>query len=724
MQRILLLFLILNLFLFEALQAQTCRNVSVELSATIQLSPPGITLNWLQDTTATQYMVYRKLKTANSWGSALLSLAGTSTQYADTTVLPATSYEYRIYKSGTGYVGYGYINAGIEIPAMEFRGRMVLLVDSSLVDSLSNELLRLQSDLEGDGWQVIRHNVSRTASVTDVKALIVTDYNQNPSKTKAVFMLGHVPVPYSGNINPDGHTDHKGAWPADTYYAEMNSNWTDNSVNNATASDPRNANIPGDGKFDQSTLPSDVELQSGRVDFANMPAFAETEIQLLKNYLNKDHDYRHKVFTAEHKAVIDDNFGYFSGEAFAASGWKNCAPLVGATNVVAGDYFTTLGASSCLWSYGCGGGTYTSAGGIGNTTDFAADSLRGVFSMMFGSYFGDWDKQNNFLRAAIAHGTTLTNVWSGRPHWVFHHMALGENIGYDVRLSQNNTTLYFSNYAGRYVNNALMGDPSLRNDVLAPASNLVATTIGTNCLLNWTPSPDSIQGYYIYMKNDSMPEYVRRNQNLVTTNTYTDSCLLFPGTYTYMVRAIARTNSPSGTYYNLSQGITDTAWNSNNLAVTAYATYVLQHNVITFTNVSTNATNYLWIFGDGTTSTQVNPVHTYLDGQYPLSLIATNGCDSDTLNFFVWIATGINEPTNTTNVHVFPNPSSGDYIITGDIGNFYEINIYNICGEVVFQSNQEKLPYELNLTPLKPGSYILKLKNKHHTHFQTLILTH
>mgnify|MGYP000013517969 CR=1 FL=1 len=28
-------------------------------------------------------------------------------------------------------------------------------------------------------------------------------------------------MPYSGNIYPDGHTDHRGAWPADTYYGDI-----------------------------------------------------------------------------------------------------------------------------------------------------------------------------------------------------------------------------------------------------------------------------------------------------------------------------------------------------------------------------------------------------------------------------------------------------------------------------------------------------------------------
>ena len=372
-------------------------------------------------------------------------------------------------------------------------------------------------------------------------------------------------MPYSGDINPDGHSDHKGAWPADVYYGDMNGIWTDATINNTVATGTRNDNTPGDKKFDQSYIPSDIELQMGRVDMANMSSFSSTETQLLEMYLDKDHDYRHKNFIAIHRGVIDDNFGYFSGEAFAASGWKNFAPLVGSSNVNANDYFTTMATNSYLWSYGCGAGSYTSCSGIGSTTNFTTSNLQSVFTVLFGSYFGDWDSQNNFLRAPLAQGKTLTSVWSGRPHWQFHHMGLGENIGYNVRLSQNNSSLYYASYYGRLVHSALMGDPTLRNDVVAPVSNVVAVKAGTNCSITWTASADVVLGYHIYRKYDTS-DYVRVNSSLITGTSYNDTGLAGTGTYTYMVRAMLLQTSPSGTYYNLSQGITSDS--SSTLAVT------------------------------------------------------------------------------------------------------------------------------------------------------------
>jgi len=349
------------------------------------------------------------------------------------------------------------------------------------------------------------------------------------------------------------------------------------------------------------------------------------------------------------------------------------------------------------------------ASGIGSTSDFANSDLQGVFTMLFGSYFGDWDTQDNFLRAPLAQGKTLTNAWSGRPHWQFHHMALGENIGYDVRVSQNNSSLYFANYAARFVHIALMGDPTLRNDIVAPVSGVVATTFGINCNITWTASIDTVPGYNIYMKNDTMTDYIRLNQNPITGTSYTDSCLLYPGVYTYMVRALILQSSPSGTYYNLSQGVSDTAWNNNDLEVHAAATYSIVDNVVTFTNASINATSYLWDFGDGETSTLQDPIHTFLYGNYTVTLIAGNGCDTDTIFISISIVTGVEVVNNLSDISIYPNPSSGKFIILFDdtMDPYAGIKIYNIMGNLVQEIRNSKTKDEIDLSDYPNGIYIL-----------------
>lgn len=61
--------------------------------------------------------------------------------------------------------------------------------------------------------------------------------------------------------------------------------------------------------------------------------------------------------------------------------------------------------------------------------------------------------------------------------------------------------------------------------------------------------------------------------------------------------------------------------------------FVANGTTVDFTNTSTDATAYVWDFGDGNTSTEVDPQHTYAGaGSYIIEMIATNDCGSDTLS--------------------------------------------------------------------------------------------
>lgn len=536
------------------LAAQTSDQAAVRVTAQVSANPPAITFSWPADATATGYTVARKAYGAAFFGSSTaIPGGGAATSWTDTNVAPGLRYEYWFAKSGTPPAR-GFITSGIEAAAFEDRGKIVLLVDAAKVPALGVRIDRLVEDLRGDGWTVLRHDVPAGTGVPAVKALIAADWAADPANVKSVFVLGRIAVPYSGALAPDGHPDHQGAWAADLYYGEMNGFWTDTSINTTSASRPENRNVPGDGKFDQSAIPSDVELAVGRVDLANMPAFAAGETALLASYLDKDHDYRHKVFAVDQRAVIDDSFGWFGGEAFASTGWRNFTALVGAANVTAGDYFTTLNTASgggWSWSYGCGGGSYTSAGGIGSTATFAASANRNVFTVLFGSYFGDWDSTNNFLRAPLCSGWTLTDFWAGRPHWSFHQMGMGETIGACARAAQNDTSAGGSFM--RFVHVALMGDPTLRQHVLAPPGGALAAPAGTGMLVTWTPSPDAVAGYHVYRAAAAAGPFTRLTAGPVAGTSFLDSAPPNGGA-TWMVRATRLETSPGGTYWNLSQG--------------------------------------------------------------------------------------------------------------------------------------------------------------------------
>ena len=83
---------------------------------------------------------------------------------------------------------------------------------------------------------------------------------------------------------------------------------------------------------------------------------------------------------------------------------------------------------------------------------------------------------------------------------------------------------------------------------------------------------------------------------------------------------------------------------------TAFQDYCQAPALVNFTNQSFNAGSYIWDFGDGTSSTALNPSHTYQNaGLYTVSLIANGGaCGLDTLTLVNYINVDPNLPCAIT----------------------------------------------------------------------------
>ncbi|MBK8966015.1 MAG: S8 family serine peptidase [Lewinellaceae bacterium] len=84
---------------------------------------------------------------------------------------------------------------------------------------------------------------------------------------------------------------------------------------------------------------------------------------------------------------------------------------------------------------------------------------------------------------------------------------------------------------------------------------------------------------------------------------------------------------------------------------------------VTFTNNSSSSQTFLWEFGDGMSSTEANPVHTYAaPGNYTVKLTATNICSSASrTQSFNLTFVGVQELPEVSNVQILPNPTEGDF---------------------------------------------------------------
>jgi hypothetical protein len=451
---------------------------------------------------------------------------------------------------------FGHLLAGAEVPEEEGRGTVLLLVHEPLAAPLQPELVRLETDMIRDGFRVVRRDVPSTATVPEVKDLIVSE-REDDSTVTTVCLLGHVAVPYSGDVH-GVHADQTGAWPADLYYGELDGPWTDSIVNNTSATRPENHNVPGDGKFDQTFLPSDVDLEVGRVDLSDLPAFDEDEIALMRRYLDKNHAFRSGAVALPRRGIIDDNAGVLYGTAYACVGWRNFTAMFGQGGAVAGNWVPDLQQNGYLFAYGCGPSSYTGCGGVASTQDFANRVFHSVFTMLMGSYFGDWDNPNNVLRAPLAsEGEILACSWAGFPPWHLHRMALGGTIGASTRLSQNNWTLYTIGCGGRGIHTALMGDPTLRMHVVRPVSSLSLDALAPGRVrVSWSPPPDPVVGYHVYRADSLHGAFTRLNGDRIADTVFTDEAA--PDRKgVYMVRAVKLEPTGSGSYYNLSPGAID-----------------------------------------------------------------------------------------------------------------------------------------------------------------------
>lgn len=583
------------------LHSQIAKTQVVQVSATAN-GDGSITLKWPKDNYTGKYMIYHRdfVHANNSWKGPDATLAGTITSWSDT-LSKGFSREYRVTKvNGTTTEALGYIYVGNQFKPNPTRGGIVLLVDSSYIKALKSEIATLGNDLSNDGWFPSYVVVGRTEKVDAVKAKLEAHIKRLPKAPKALYILGHVPVPYSGNFSnngdrppPDGHVEgvgnHTGAWPADVYFGTVDCFWGDEIVNCTTGSEARHKNVPGDGKFDQSAPECPIVYEIGRADFYDMDAFSKNDTQLTREYLNRVHDYKMGKTQFRRRGLIDNNF---TGLNLASTGYHNLPCFVGLDSFSdAVDYFTEQNAGSYLWSYGCGAGSYSSCSGIGTTYNFASSKgkFSNAFTMLAGSYFGDWDSKNNILRGALA-GGSLTSCWGGIPKWYLHHMGLGQNIGYGAKITQNNVNDYFNgafNFSWNGVFIALMGDPTLNMLYVKPPSMLSAIEINGGTQLKWNKSADKVDGYVVYRIDQNTQEYKEIATycglgNSVTTDTvYFDYCkptVINPnnGNYNYAVRAFRWETTGSGSYQNLSLATTANTkytldrWDAQSPGITLY----------------------------------------------------------------------------------------------------------------------------------------------------------
>lgn len=130
------------------------------------------------------------------------------------------------------------------------------------------------------------------------------------------------------------------------------------------------------------------------------------------------------------------------------------------------------------------------------------------------------------------------------------------------------------------------------------------------------------------------------------------------------------------------------------------------------------ATEYLWLFGDGDSSTQQNPTHTFASCDiYYVTLQASNVCGTDivvdTVNL---ICPSIKPILPISYISLSPNPSNGivNLYMEGLKTDGFQLSVLDLRGRVISQENTRTLgsyhTQKIDMSPYVSGVYIVQVK--------------
>lgn len=136
-----------------------------------------------------------------------------------------------------------------------------------------------------------------------------------------------------------------------------------------------------------------------------------------------------------------------------------------------------------------------------------------------------------------------------------------------------------------------------------------------------------------------------------------------------------------------------------------------------FTNLSDNADDFSWDFGDENTSIEISPSHQYMaPGVYTVSLVASNNFNSDTETkdgYIVVHGVGI-ELVNEANIHIYPNPGKGIFNLNPVESFTGKVNV-KILDQKANMLDQKEMdlsqPQQIDLTGQSAGIYYLLFEN-------------
>jgi PKD repeat protein len=138
------------------------------------------------------------------------------------------------------------------------------------------------------------------------------------------------------------------------------------------------------------------------------------------------------------------------------------------------------------------------------------------------------------------------------------------------------------------------------------------------------------------------------------------------------------------------------------------------NTIVDFTANAQGATSYYWDFNDDSPTTEEqNPTHDfYVEGNYVVTCISSNGLCSDTATINILIGAPLEISEMEETIQIFPNPTS-DFITIQTHSIIYNLRIFDSEGreiQVKKEVNSDKIL--LDVSNWKSGVYIIEFSSK------------
>ncbi|MEM1214935.1 MAG: PKD domain-containing protein [Bacteroidota bacterium] len=143
------------------------------------------------------------------------------------------------------------------------------------------------------------------------------------------------------------------------------------------------------------------------------------------------------------------------------------------------------------------------------------------------------------------------------------------------------------------------------------------------------------------------------------------------------------------------------------------ASFTFQADLLTvgFENTSTGATTYLWNFGDGSTSTAENPVHTYAAaGNYEVTLSASNSSCGQAISQSIPIVASSATTVVRPELVLFPNPGK-DWLRVNTRDEVF-LSFWTPGGQLLHTAITNAVRPQVYTQSLPAGLYLVQLRRR------------